>query len=91
MSSQNKTFTANSVHTHYSCGCNKKAKVRMEPNDKMKIDVILSCDKCSDGRALHLVIGRTAIEVSRCPHPGCNCNQVSMCPTKQQFLSFLSA
>lgn len=92
MPSSSKTFTCNSVHIHYSCGCSKKAKIVTGPNNTVNIPVTIPCNTCTNGKATELIIGNTSTQVTGCPHPECtDCREVTACLPRTQFLRLLSS
>lgn len=83
-------FKLTGIHTHYTCHCSPLNVLRLKPSKEAV--AILVHHKCPDhigGTATEVVFGDRAVPVQRCPHPGCDCNEITMMLPFDEFYRFL--
>lgn len=83
------TFTMNEVHTHYTCKCEIEYPDITLDRETGKTSIVVKrrCQQCKKGRIIELVLGKVATKIPRCKQ--CNCNEMTVTLTPQQFISFL--
>jgi hypothetical protein len=83
-------FKSMAVHMHYSCDCSNRPKLKLDRTDRVvEIDIQLTCPRCQDGDAEVLIIGGVGIEITGCPNPGCECDEVTLRVPVSEFVAFL--
>lgn len=84
------TFTMDEVHMHYCCKCSFHPECVLDTaKGEVEIPVNQRCPVCKRGKALELVIGGVCLSDTKCPEPGCTCDEITLKIPINQFIYFL--
>ena len=83
-------FEMDEVHLHLTCKCIFHPLIKFDKEKGIfSVPAPHTCPVCGEGKLIELVLGGVSTEVGKCPHPGCDCNELVAQIPYQQFMYFL--
>ena len=87
-----RSFIEDSVHMHYTCHCSVTPDVSFN-NETKNVEIVVNttCPQCKKGKSIELIMANKCVEVTKCPHPGCDCDVLICKIPIRQFMHILSS